>query len=210
MKTLFTSYYAKSGKHPLAVSISVVKPRWFPGMLHCPELAPTWKLVEAYKIGFVSIKEYTDAYLDILNNRPATADRIVAALAEGSVLLCYERPPQFCHRHLAAQWLMDRADVIIKELKYIMLEFAIGNTKVNYPVIFPEAMVHAEVARSMQHMVQRVMKPKGNVSVVSAGSVTIDAWGCHGHSESLGNIKSRRDMDTKIITLFDYHHGIVK
>lgn len=115
-KKLFTGYYAKHGKHPLAISISVVVPRWFPGMKHYAPLAPTWKLVEAYKMGTIGHKEYTKEYLGILFRRAKPAEQIIAEIPEGSVLLCYEKPPEFCHRHVAAEWLMKHGGVTIEEM----------------------------------------------------------------------------------------------
>ena len=34
------------------------------------------------------------------------------------VLLCYEKPPQFCHRHLVAKWLEKELNIKVEELKY--------------------------------------------------------------------------------------------
>lgn len=119
MKNLFTSYYAKSGRHPLAVSITAVQPRWCTISRSCPELSPTWSLVDGYKRGAISREEYTRLYLELLDYRAATskpAGQIVDQLPEGAVLLCYERTGSFCHRHLAAEWLMKHARVKILEL----------------------------------------------------------------------------------------------
>lgn len=114
-KILFTGYYAKHGKDPLAVAISVVTPRWYPGMKHYSPLAPTWKLVEAYKMGIIGHQEYTKEYLSILDRRGKTALQMVEELAEGSVLLCYEKPPEFCHRHIAAHFLSRSGAAVIQE-----------------------------------------------------------------------------------------------
>lgn len=109
MKTLHTGYYAKHGKLPGAISISVRPPRWFPGMPHFAPLAPDERLVVAYKAGRISAELYTQRYLDVLNTGEHTAQQVAALLEDGAVLLCYERPPNFCHRHIAAEWL--RANV---------------------------------------------------------------------------------------------------
>jgi uncharacterized protein YeaO (DUF488 family) len=117
MKRLFTGYYARHGKLAEALSISVVVPKWYPRMRHFPSLAPTWKLVEAYKMGEIGWREYSTEYLSILERRGQTATEIVAKIPEGSVLLCYERPPEFCHRHLAAEWLMRSQQCTVEEMK---------------------------------------------------------------------------------------------
>lgn len=116
MKTLYTSYYARSGKNPAAISISVKPPRWYPRMAHNVDLAPTWELVDAYKKGDIDANQYTVRYLELLEERGKTAQEIVDSLPEGAVLLCYEKPSDFCHRHVAAQWLREGSDVQITEL----------------------------------------------------------------------------------------------
>ena len=46
------------------------------------------------------IRLYNETVLNVVN-----FDDIRNRLKEGSVLLCYEKPTDFCHRHLIADWL---------------------------------------------------------------------------------------------------------
>lgn len=89
--------------------------------------------------------------------------------------------------------------------KYIVLEIKTGDVKREWPIIFPDMMVHKQVA---QWMLQREheLKPK----VISAGLVSFFGGEvlCHGMSETL-NIESRGAEDAKLIKMFDYLHGIV-
>ena len=114
LKRLFTSYFAKSQKQPLAVAISVTPPWWNRGLAYCAVLAPTAELVKAYKSGTMSEEEYSKAYVELLNSRGVTPEQVVETLPDGAVLLCYEKAGDFCHRHLAAKWL--GAAAIITEL----------------------------------------------------------------------------------------------
>lgn len=114
MKALYTSYYGKAAKHPLAVAITSKPPHWFNGRA-CKALAPPWSLVDSYKKGEITAEQYTSAYLGLLQSK--NAQEIVDGLPDGAVLLCYEKPGEFCHRHLAAEWLMENAQVTITELK---------------------------------------------------------------------------------------------
>lgn len=85
-------------------------------MNHYPPLAPTWEIVREYKEGKINREKYTELYLDLLVGRGKSPQEIVDELPEGAVLLCYESPKDFCHRHVAARWLMQGASVEIVEL----------------------------------------------------------------------------------------------
>lgn len=89
--------------------------------------------------------------------------------------------------------------------KYVMIEATFGTTKRVFPIIFPDAMVHAEVAA-----VAVLCSPMdGNKPrVVSAGNVDmLDLSGCSGKSTTLK--LSSRPEDATIIWNYDYEHGIV-
>lgn len=82
------------------------------------------------------------------------------------------------------------------------------------PFIFPDSLVHAEVAKRMTHMLL-AERPEGyarQVSAVSAGfmsSLNVGGKGaCYGDSESL-KLKSRDDKDSILINTYDYLHGVV-
>lgn len=54
-------------------------------------------------------------------------------------LICYEKPSDFCHRHLVAQWLRDNGfgcsemgGIDMKPLIYIVEGSAIKNRKIRY------------------------------------------------------------------------------
>lgn len=90
--------------------------------------------------------------------------------------------------------------------KYIMFENRMGDSKVLFPVIFPDKMVHKDVAAVLRHC-----QPgwhKGGVAAVSAGMIehiTVD--GLHGESETL-NLESNPE-DAAIIDSYSYGHGIL-
>lgn len=108
MVQIHTSYFAKvkylkeSGILPIA--ISRYPPRFYSG--DCmKELAPTGDMLkmsqEGYEIKFDSILSALNKE-DILKRINLLANlRGVKAVA----LLCYEKPEDFCHRHLVAEWL---------------------------------------------------------------------------------------------------------
>lgn len=110
-----TSYFAKSGNDPNAVSITAFQPLWFKGKHYAP-LAPPWSLVSMYKSGKIDEDGYEEMYrkqvLDNLNPR-----EVLKELGEEAILLCYEKSGEFCHRHIAAQWLMGHLDIVIEEVE---------------------------------------------------------------------------------------------
>jgi hypothetical protein len=115
VKQLFTSYFARSGKHPNAVAISAKAPPFYNGPFYS-KLAPSWDLLRAYKSGKVDERGYTEWYLRLLAERKLTPQQAAEELEEGSVLLCYEGPGKFCHRHIAAEWLEAGGSVKVTEL----------------------------------------------------------------------------------------------
>lgn len=95
-------------------------------------------------------------------------------------------------------------------MKYIVVEVTTKDIVRELPFIFPEAIVHSQMYKYMQH--QMTMEHNADsVRCVAAGFLSSIQVGfgveCHGESESL-NIKSREQVDTDLITMLDYNHGI--
>lgn len=107
---IYTSYFGKIKKLPkniIPIAICGKPPVWWKGLQYS-KLAP--------KIGFFLqwkrthdnnyyIQHFNTEVLDILN-----ADNVIHELKTMSngqdiALLCYEKPEDFCHRHLVAAWL---------------------------------------------------------------------------------------------------------
>ena len=106
---VITGYFAQAKKYKEKnlelVSVSPVKPEWFtdPSVKDYPALFPTREMlfnfqesnniqvfVDAYNSEILSKLDPSKVYYD-LNNK---------------VILCYERPTDFSHRHLIAYWLI--------------------------------------------------------------------------------------------------------
>ena len=112
---IFTSYYSKISRNPrglVPIQISTSKPDWF--LYACEELTevyPGWDLVMGIKNKTISVEEYTSRYLKKLEllNKEVILERLQEISKNNNnrdlVLLCYETPDKFCHRHLLAQWL---------------------------------------------------------------------------------------------------------
>lgn len=115
MKQFYTSNYSKKGRDPKAVSISAKAPSYFYGRWYL-YLAPSWEIINGIKYGGWTEADYTRAYLDlIINERNLTPERVVDDLEDGSILLCYEKTSDFCHRHIVAEWIESETGILVRE-----------------------------------------------------------------------------------------------
>lgn len=110
---IYTSYFAKlkslpKNVHP--ISICGKAPDWYKGKQY-KKLAPKYDFFMKWKETHDNdyyIKCYKEQVLDKLNVEDVIYD-LVGILDVNEdidiVLLCYEKPTDFCHRHLVADWL---------------------------------------------------------------------------------------------------------
>lgn len=93
-------------------------------------------------------------------------------------------------------------------MKYIVLKQIGKHFSREVPIIFPNELVHSVVAEAIMDALEKEGHKTG-FDVVSAGefsSMDIQA-DCNGKSTTL-NVKSRGDVDSRMITMYDYLHGI--
>lgn len=114
---IYTSYFgnsrklAASGIQPICVAVG--KPRFFfgPQMLN---VAPTRYMISSA----CQPEEYIRLYKGILSK--LNAFKVVEQIKQLSngkdvALCCYEKPDDFCHRHLLAEWITENTDIEIQE-----------------------------------------------------------------------------------------------
>lgn len=118
---IYTSYYgnikklSREGIIPVGISLGI--PKWFHGHV-LKYLAPTYYILNLEE------QKYIPAYLDHLENIDMNRLRddlsIISNSAGGKdiALLCYEKPEEFCHRRLFAEWLKEKTGYEIKEFGY--------------------------------------------------------------------------------------------
>jgi len=105
---LFTSYYA-GPKKGLQVSVSRREPKGYIISHSLKELAPHGWMLAPHVKQF----EYEKEYVKILAK--TTPEAVLTKVADWCnftgqkevTFLCWEKPGDFCHRHLIAAWLMD-------------------------------------------------------------------------------------------------------
>jgi uncharacterized protein (DUF488 family) len=112
---IYTSYFAKIKELQAAgiVTVSIARHnlRWASADYQMKELAPSTPKME-------SETEYRILFEEILNQ--LDTNRILSKLKvicqeEGKseiALICYERPADFCHRQLVADWLNNDIDTL--------------------------------------------------------------------------------------------------
>ena len=83
-------------------------------------------------------------------------------------------------------------------MKYIILQTKDGR---KIPIIFPDFMVHSEVANK----IGEILSLTNSTKVVSAGEIKISVQNCSGKSETLG--VGVRKGDATLIHEYDYFHG---
>lgn len=111
---LCTSYFAKSAKHPGAVSIARFPPKWYTGH-RCLRLAPDPAMLqigdwEEYR------KRYRDEILGPLDPDEILEDLKRFAGSDEIVLLCFEKDRSHCHRGLVAAWFEETKGIRVPEL----------------------------------------------------------------------------------------------
>lgn len=109
---IFTSYFANVKNLPddilpIAICGKSIKGWSYP---EYKSLAPSWSIYNEYKNLGGTKERYTERYikerLQVLE-----IDKVIKDLENlsngynGIALICYEKPGDFCHRHLVAAWL---------------------------------------------------------------------------------------------------------
>jgi uncharacterized protein (DUF488 family) len=114
---ILTSYFAMVKNLPentQPISISRFSPKFFKGPCYT-KLAPTSQILKLYKAGVIDdnayIQMYYDQVLSTLNAYTVVDELLAIAGNKIPVLVCYESPDKFCHRHLLNEWFNEIVDV---------------------------------------------------------------------------------------------------
>lgn len=107
-----TSYFARSGRHENAVAICRGVPKWYTGKCY-PALAPSWDLIRVARKDLF-VPEYYRTVLSKLDPQKVIDDLL--ALSVEPILLCWEKPSDFCHRQEVAKWLMESTGYVVEEV----------------------------------------------------------------------------------------------
>jgi len=112
---IYTSYFAKLKSLPdniVPISICGKAPDWYKGLQY-KKLAPKYDFFMEWKKNHDNdyyIKCYNEQVLDKLDILTVIRNLIDLTISarqtnKAICLICYEKPSDFCHRHLVAEWL---------------------------------------------------------------------------------------------------------
>lgn len=113
---VYTSYYPMVSRHmggsEAFFSISQSKPDWFKEeIIHIPEVAPSWDLINAFKSKSASYELFCGAYIAELKDRFGSAEAVRNFIVEKApdacrdfVLVCWEKDVNSCHRKPLAEF----------------------------------------------------------------------------------------------------------
>ena len=112
---IYTSYFAQLRNLPkdiIPISICAKAPSWYNGYEY-KRISPSYNVLMKYKQDYdeedyiknfnkqilsnITINEFVNDLIELLEIRKGQKVNIC--------LLCYEKPYDFCHRHLVAKWL---------------------------------------------------------------------------------------------------------
>ena len=99
---IYTSYYSNKALKSVGslfglVGISQGVPKWYKGEVF-KALAPSWAWVR-----MKDMNEYTRLYRSQVLSKLDPLE--ISQQLDNSILLCWEKPGEFCHRRLVADWL---------------------------------------------------------------------------------------------------------
>lgn len=117
---IYTGYYAKVENYKqnnlTPVGISGWTPDWYKGATY-KKLAPKYSWWKEWHDKNLSEAWYTEKYYQTVLNAldPKQVIKEIQVFGQNVVLLCFESPEKFCHRHIAAQWLKEKANFDVQE-----------------------------------------------------------------------------------------------
>jgi uncharacterized protein YeaO (DUF488 family) len=122
---IYTSYFAKQKELEAAgitcIGICAITPSWFKGPnFAC--VAPSKDILFEYKANPDKeryIQRYTNEVLCILKDPQIFVNGLIYCSGGKDVaMLCYEKPEDFCHRHILADFLNKHLNLGIEEYKF--------------------------------------------------------------------------------------------
>lgn len=107
---IYTSYFAKLKKLPpniVPISICGKAPNWYGGLQY-KKLAPKYSFFSEWKKSGDNsyyIEHFNYEVLSTLSPQSVHNELMKLSGGKDIALICYEKPTDFCHRHLVAEWL---------------------------------------------------------------------------------------------------------
>lgn len=110
-----TSYFANINKlqsegYTNIISVSQGESKWHKGNYKCyKSLAPSWDIINE-----ADEQIYTKRYITEILSK-LDAKKVYDDLGEDAVLICFEKPNDFCHRQIIARWFEAKLGIKVEE-----------------------------------------------------------------------------------------------
>lgn len=117
---IYTSYFANLKKLPndvVPIAICGKSPTGYKG-LEYKVLAPKYGFFQEWKQNHDNdfyIKHFYDEVLNKLDAKRVCENLQILSGGQDVALICYEKPGDFCHRHLVAEWLSKELGIEVNE-----------------------------------------------------------------------------------------------
>ena len=123
---MFTSYFAKTKilldlGHKNLVAISGRCPDFYLKQMQtdsrlsrCIELAPKKEWFFKWKNGEFDNEKFVELYRETVLEKIDL--EMIKNLKDDAVLICYEKPGDFCHRHVLADYLKEKFNIEVEEI----------------------------------------------------------------------------------------------
>lgn len=119
---IYTSYFANlknlEKDDIVPIGICCYPPKWFKGP-NLRAIAPSPDILEKCKSSHAEYeKRYRTEVLSLFKDANILLERIsFISGGKDAVLCCYEKPSDFCHRHILAKWLEEQTGIKVEEFE---------------------------------------------------------------------------------------------
>lgn len=119
---IYTSYFANlknlEKDDIVPIGICCYPPKWFKGP-NLRAIAPSPDILEKCKSSHAEYeKRYRTEVLSLFKDANILLERIsFISGGKDAALCCYEKPSDFCHRHIFAKWLEEQAGIKVEEFE---------------------------------------------------------------------------------------------
>lgn len=119
---IYTSYFANlknlEKDDIVPIGICCYPPKWFKGP-NLRAIAPSPDILEKCKSSHVEYeKRYRTEVLSLFKDANILLERIsFISGGKDAALCCYEKPSDFCHRHILAKWLEEQTGIKVEEFE---------------------------------------------------------------------------------------------
>ena len=115
---IYTSYFAKAAILRKAgivpIGVALWPPRFFRG-ISMKQVAPRRYMLDDRLTDEEYIRMYRNDVLRLVDARSFIQDLERASRGMDVALCCFEKPGDFCHRHILAKWLNEQTGIEVSE-----------------------------------------------------------------------------------------------